>query len=129
MPGSAQTRLLVASVVLLAAAWVIRTQSLWGRLANLTVPWLCTALALVLIVIVTVCALRGQRPSELPWLVVAGVVLVVPGILLAGILVDREHYGSGSGFWGSLWEIGGFAALLLLGFVVARGGRGEGDGP
>ena len=128
MPGSAQTRLLAASIVLLTAAWVIHTQSLWGRLANLTVPWLCTALALVLVVTVTVCALRGQRPGELPWLVVAGVVLVVPGVLLVGVFVDREHYGSGSDFWGSLWEIGGFAALLLLGFVVARGGRAPSAG-
>lgn len=112
---------LVALVVLLfGAALVIQEHSLWSRIANFTVPWFCSALALALLIVLLVSGLRGQKPSELPWLAVIGTVLGVGAVLFAGIEVDDATYPLGRHIEGTRWEMAGFVGILLGLFLVVR---------
>lgn len=111
--------LLIVVVLLLGSAWLIYEDKLWSQTANLTVPWFCSALALGLLIVLIVCGLRGQGPAELPWIVIAGTVVVTGAVLAVGCEIDNQTYTT-SGIVGTRWELAGFVVLLLGLFMVAR---------
>ena len=111
--------LALTALLLLVAAWLIESYSLWSRINNFTVPWFCSSLALALLIVLVVCGLRGQAPSELPWLVVVSTFLVTAVILVAGMEIDSDKYEL-SGVAGSRWELAGFLGMLLGLLLVCR---------
>jgi len=115
----AQSILVSIVLLFLGTAWLIKEDRLWSEIGNFTVPWFCTALALALLIVLLVCSLRGQAPSDLPWCVVISTVLGVAVVLLVGTEVDNETYRL-SGIVGTRWELAGFVGLLLGMFLVTR---------
>lgn len=122
MNFKAQSILVSIVLLFLGTAWLIKEDRLWSEIGNSTVPWFCTALALALLIVLLVCSLRGQAPSDLPWSVVISTILGVAVVLLVGTEVDNETYPF-SGIVGTRWELAGFVGLLLGMFLATRPGR------
>lgn len=105
--------LVLVSVALTAMAWIVATAHLWNTTADLTVPWLCSALALALLVVAAACVICQQPPASIPlkavFLIYLGVVLV----FAVGIIVDAAFYYRWAGLRASLAEWLGFSVILL----------------
>ena len=86
-------------LVLLAAAYLINRLGLWDSVGNLTMPWLCTAVAV---------------PGRVAALF-AGAVLIVFG---AGLIVDRTTYGKLDHWAATVGSWVGFAVVLGGVFVL-----------
>lgn len=117
--ASSKTFLLLVVGLLLLTAWLVQDLGLWSAIGSIFVPWFCTALAISLLVLIVVSALRNEPPRELPWRVVIGTVVVVGVVFLIGIEVDSRTYGL-SQRGPARWELVGFLTVLVGVFVVSR---------
>src|SRR5688572_25890716 len=90
--GDMQTRdvlgFFLIPLVLLVAAWLINTFQLWDFLANMTLPWLCTAIAVSVLLLGTVCVILQVPPSAVPKSVAVIVVVGTLVIFGVGMVVD-----------------------------------------
>lgn len=99
------------SIALLAAAWLINTFELWDFLANMTLPWLCTAVAIALLLLGAVCVVLQVPPAAIPANVAVIVVIGTLVIFGAGMIVDMFAY-SGPEDW--LASVGGWIGLAII---------------
>ena len=110
----------IVAVVLLALGWVIKKAELWNFYNTLSVPYLCSAIALALM-LVAVTALIYQKPvSEIPIIIgaiVGGVVIVLMGIL---VFVNSWNNWGSQLFWTSIAEWLGASVILVMAFVLPR---------
>ena len=84
--------LLALAVALLLAAVLIRSLALWSALANHTVPWFCSALAIAVLLVVLASLLTGRQPGKIPpavaWWVTGG----TSAALGIGMIIDAQNY-------------------------------------
>ena len=109
-----------AAVALLLAAWLINTLSLWSSLANYTFPWLCSAIAVAILIVGVVCLLSHVRPGSLP---VKHVVLSWLSVMLIfgiGMVVDYFSYPTANDWLSAVGEWIGFGVILAGAFWVSR---------
>ncbi|HEU4396065.1 MAG TPA: hypothetical protein VFS92_10905 [Planctomycetota bacterium] len=121
-PGLA---LAAIAAALVFTGWAIRGGLLWSTGGSTTVPWLCTALALALLVAAATGALCGRPLREIPLgvrLTVAGVASVVLG---AGLIVDAVGYGLHDDWMPTAAEWAGFTVLVLLALLLPNARRCE----
>ena len=110
----------IAGVLVFAGQSVAAAQ-LWSTASNFTVPWLCTALAIALLVAAGTEALRGCPLREVPLGVRVAAGAVASVVLAVGLLVDIASYGAREDGFATLAEWTGFSALLA--FVLLLPGR------
>lgn len=107
-------------LVLLIAAWTIKTFAVWSFLGNLTVPWFCTALVIAVLVVAVTCLLLERPPAAVP---AHHAVLVVVAVLLiigVGLIVDMFAYGKPNDLLASIGGWIGFAVILSGVFWLPR---------
>ena len=107
-------------ITLLIAAVAINQFRLWDILANFTLPWFCSALAVSLLILGAVCLVMQASPSSLPPRIrvftVAGT-LVTFGV---GMVVDaRAYHPKPHDWYASLGGWLGFAIILSAVFTLA----------
>ncbi len=107
-------------LVLLVAAWMINTFHLWDFLANMTLPWLCTAIAVSVLLLGTVCVVLQVPPIAVPTRVAVMVVVGVLVIFGAGMIVDLFSYAKPDDWLASVGGWIGFAAILTGVFALPR---------
>jgi len=110
----------IVAVVLLAIGWVIKKAELWSFYNTLTVPYLCLAIALSLMVVVSTALIYQKPVSEVPVIVgaiIGGVVIVLMGIL---VFVNSWNNWGSQLFWTSIAEWLGASVILVLAFVLPR---------
>ncbi len=121
--------LAVVGWILLAVA--ISRFDLWSAVCNWTIPWLCSALALALLIIFTMNVVTGRSPSQMRLSAVLVVYVVVVLVGAAGIVLDNfsfttpEAFGPGQGwsddrFIESLLEWIALSLILLVLLLVPR---------
>lgn len=105
---------------LLIAAVLINNFKLWSLLGNFTVPWLCSSLAIAMLLVAMVSALTGYSPATIP---VSRVLVVIVGTSVAvgiGMLVDAFSYSVPRDWAGSLAEWAGFMMIVIVVFWIPR---------
>jgi len=110
----------IIPIGLLIAAIAINSLSLWSFLGNLTVPWLCTALAISLLIAGSTSLLSHCRLAEIPAPVAVLVVLGVALVVGIGLLVDLFAYELTEDWLATLGEWFGFLGILAGVFVIPR---------
>jgi hypothetical protein len=105
--------------VLLASAWVIAERRLWDLLGSTTVPWLCSALAIGVLLLGITCLIVKRPPAELPMRIAVTVVTATLVVLGVGMVIDGRHlqpdWVSSAGSWiGFAVILGGVFALPRL---------------
>jgi len=118
MPRPQGLPLAAVAAALALTGWAIRDGALWSSAGNDTVPWLCSALALALLLAAAAAALTGRPLREVPLgfrLAVAGVASLVLG---AGLLVDISGYGLRGDWMPTAAEWFGFSVLVLLALLL-----------
>jgi len=113
--------------VLALVGWSVGSDRLWSSASNLTVPWLCSALALALLVAAGTEALRGRPLREVPVGTRVAAGAATSAVLAAGLLVDVVTYGVREDGLATLAEWVGFTVLLAL--VLLLPGRPPPPGP
>ena len=107
-------------LVLLVAAWLINTFQLWDFLANMTLPWLCTAIAVSVLLLGTVCLVLQVPPAAVPKRVAVIVVVGTLVIFGAGMAVDLFSYAKPNDLLASVGGWIGFAVVLSGIFALPR---------
>lgn len=107
-------------LLLLITACAIHTCRLWSYLANFTVPWFCSALALALLILGVSCFLLQCTPAQIPLLRVRQIILAILLILGLGLIVDLFAYGESRDWLASIGEWVGFMVILLGVFKLPR---------
>lgn len=107
-------------VALFFVAWGVQEQRAWSMTAQHTVPWMCNALAFVLLIVGATCALADKTAGDLPWLTVSLVSIVVVTILGIGLYLDYVTYGPYPDCFGTIGEGVGFTVMLLGAFLVGK---------
>jgi hypothetical protein len=105
--------LVLVAAALIATGWIVGAGTLWSTPADLTVPWLCSALAVALLIVGAASALCQQPPAAIP---VNAMILIYVGVVLVfgvGIVVDAAVYWRWAGLFAGLAEWLGFAVILL----------------
>ena len=110
-------------LTMLVAAWVINTFRLWSYVANMTLPWLCTAVAVSLLTLGAVCLVLQVAPSAIRTGVAVLVVSVLLVILGIGMAIDACTYSEGGQWLANVAEWLGFAVIQAGTFVLARLGK------
>jgi hypothetical protein len=122
--GIMQTRdvlgFILIPLVLLLAAWFIDTFHLWDSLANMTLPWLCTAIAISILLLGAVCVILQVAPAAV--LVRVSVMVVVGTLVIFGVgmIVDRFSYAKPVDWLASIGGWIGFAVVLSGVFALPR---------
>ena len=80
------------AIALLIAAAVTRAFSLWSFLGNMTVPWLCAAVALALLLVLMTAVLSGCSPRNIPLVYALVVIIGTSVILFLGMVIDAIAY-------------------------------------
>jgi len=84
----------IVAVVLLAIGWVIKKAELWNYYHTISMPYLCSAIALSLLVVAST-ALVFQKPtSEIPGMAAAifcGVIIILMVYLFSSLLWKLEQ--------------------------------------
>ena len=113
-------------VLLIVLGPVIQRYQLWTDACNWTIPWLCSAMALGLCVVFSLCLLSGQELANLNKKYL--LFLYVPIVLVAGAGIAVDSYSRGSlgtdEFFVCMAEWLGFAVILLT-FLLAPGFLGK----
>jgi hypothetical protein len=99
-------------LVLIVVAWVINTLRLWDSLANLTLPWLCTAVAIAVLILGVVCVVLQAPPSAIPSKVAIVVVAGFLAIFGIGLIVDMYSYPHSADWLDAVAGWVGFAVIL-----------------
>ena len=99
-------------LVLLVAAWMINTFQLWDFLANMTLPWFCTAVAVSVLLLGAVCVVLEVSPTAVPGRVAVMVVVGTMAIFGAGMVVDFLFYVRPDDWAASVGGWIGFGAVL-----------------
>ncbi|HLD35327.1 MAG TPA: hypothetical protein VJC37_01290 [Planctomycetota bacterium] len=110
----------IVAVVLLAIGWVIKKAELWNYYHTISVPYLCSAIALSLLVVAST-ALVFQKPiSEIPGMAVAIFCGVI--IILMGVFIFINSFGNWNSrlFLTAILEWLGASAILVSAFVLPR---------
>ena len=112
---------LLFPLVLLFAAWLIEERGLWDQLANSTVPWFCSALAIAVVLLGVTCLVVRRVPSELPTHLAVAVVAVTLVVFAVGMVIDSRRFGR-LDWLASFGRWAGFAVLLggVFGFPLVK---------
>lgn len=113
----------LAAVGFILLGAVISELDLWGVVCNWTVPWFCSAMALVLLIIFSISVVTGTSPSETRLVTILLVYLAVVLIGAAGIAVDTFSFmreWSTSLYLESLLEWIGLSVMLLVLLLAPR---------
>ncbi len=108
------------ALALVAIGLAIYAAGLWTDFGNQTLAWLCSAVALALMLVCAAGLLTGRTPATIPKAAAAAIYLGT--ILVAGIVMLVPAWAS----WGTmlflqaLAEWLGFAVILLILLVVPR---------
>ncbi len=106
--------------VLLVAAFLIKTSRLWSSLGNYTFPWVCTAVAVGVLVVGAVSLLADCSPGSIPLISVVLSWLGVMLILGIGMVVDYFSYPTVGDWASAAGEWVGFGIILAGAFWVPR---------
>lgn len=98
-------------LMLLVAAWLINAFRLWDSLANLTLPCLCTAIAVSVLLLGTVCVVLQVPPAAVPTRAAVMVVATTLVIFGVGMVLDFFFYPHAND-WGD--AIGGWVAFAVV---------------
>ena len=110
----------IVAVVLLAIGWVIKKAELWSFYSTLSVPYLCSVIAVALMIVAATAVIYQKPVSEIPGIVgaiIGGVVIVLMGML---IFVNSWNNWGSQLFFTSILEWLGASAILVLAFVLPR---------
>jgi len=110
----------LAAVALLLAAWLIRAMCLWSNLANHTLPWFCSAVAVAILIVGVVSLLSHLPPGSLPVTRVALSWLAVMLVFGIGMVVDYCSYPAANKWLPAVGEWIGFGVVLAGAFWVSR---------
>ena len=110
---------LLFPLALLLSAWLIEERGLWDQLANTTVPWFCSALAIAVLLLGVTCLSVRRAPSELPKQLVVAVIAVTLAVFAVGVVIDSRQFGT-LDWLASFGSWVGFAVLLVGVFVLPR---------
>ena len=112
--------IILLSLVLLAAAVAINGWMLWSSMANMTMAWLCSAMAVALLIMGSLSLLTGKRPEALPRLYVVTVWAIVQVVFGVGMIGDAFVYYSADDLWLSAAEWIGFGIILGGAIMLPR---------
>lgn len=99
--------------VLVFTGLIIKSLAMWSSLANHTLPWLCLAIAIAILLLGAVSAILQAPPAAIPGWIATSVVAIVLLIFGAGMLVDWVYYETSHDVWASVAEWFGFAVILI----------------
>jgi len=105
---------------LLLSGWLITTCRFWSSLANHTVPWLCSAIALSVLIQGVTCLATQTAPKELPGKCVMVVCVSVLIVLGAELFVDHIAYRIMTDTLAAFGEWIGFGVILVGVFLLPR---------
>ncbi|MEX0887599.1 MAG: hypothetical protein WD009_14300 [Phycisphaeraceae bacterium] len=116
---------ILVPLVLLFAAIAISSLQLWSHLANVSLPWLLSALAVAMLILAGTCALLQCEPAAIPTRAAAGVIITVLTIFAIALVVDIFFYTAGPSpeQWANAAEWLGFAVLLIATFTLPHTAR------
>jgi len=106
--------------LLLLTGFLVDRGQLWSSGANWTIPWLCSALALALLVVGATSLICDQPAASLAPSTVFLVYLVVVVVAGVGIVLDGWKRPDVDAFLVSIAEWIGFSAILLVLFSAPR---------
>lgn len=117
MKNNSHIIILLAGLFLLIAGSLVEYANLWSRLANYTVPWLCSVIAISSFIFVITVSTSGCQASELPLSRIFVIVSACSVIMGAGMYIDSLSYAS-DGIGDYMSSIGEWLAftLILAGF-------------
>ena len=120
----------LSALLLIIMAPIIKTFELWTAACNWTIPWLCSAIALSVILVLIMSSLSGLAPTQfslkfslsfyLSIILIAGIGIVVDS-LSQGVIVTEA-------FFVSMAEWLGFSVIWLLFLLVLRMAKTENGG-
>jgi len=100
--------------------WLINVTRLWTSPADVTLPWLCTALAVSVLILGVVCLVVQAPPHLVPartlFFVYVGT-LVLFGV---GMRIDAPQRMDWAAVWTVVAELVGFAVVLAGVFLLSR---------
>ena len=110
-----------ASFMLIVMAPIVQQYQLWSGYSNWTIPWLCSVLALSLLIVFLTSLLSGLEPSQFSIKLILSVYIPLVTVAAVGIVVDNlsqcTTY-SDEIFFTSMAEWLGFALILLVMLLV-----------
>lgn len=112
--------LFLVALGLLVAAVVIDGANLWSSVANYTIPWFCSALAIALLVTAAICLITGLPLREIDSRTLVVVWLVMTVGIGAGILIDAAASFQFAAYKVALTEWLGFAVMLAMLFWLGK---------
>ncbi len=112
--------LVLVAAALLLAAWLTRSFALWGTVANYTVPWLCSAIAIAILIVDAVCVLSQADPGALPTSRAVWTWILVMAVFGVGLIVDYYTFPTETGWKAAAAEWIGFGVILAGAFWATR---------
>lgn len=113
-------------LVLLLAAWCVRMGRLWSSTADYTVPWLCCAVAIAVLLLGITCLVSDRSPAEVPLRRVGFVWIGTMLVLGIGMVVDYFLYPELDDWIATAAEWVGFGVILAGTFWIPRLQSGNG---
>ncbi|MHC4250059.1 MAG: hypothetical protein ACYS9X_13100 [Planctomycetota bacterium] len=110
----------IVPLVLLVAAFLVSAFRLWSSLGNYTFPWVCTAVAVAVLLVGVVSLLADCSPGSIPLIRVVLSWLGIMLILGIGMVVDYFSYPTVQDWMSAAGECVGFGVILAGAFWLPR---------
>ena len=112
--------LALVSTALFVAAWVMNTVTIASSLLSATLPWICTMIGIVLLILGATCLILQRSPSQVPLRVAVTICAATSLGLLVGMFVDLHYFYPDAEIGVDLIEWIGFTLILCMVFFVPR---------
>ena len=120
MKNSEIIGLALVSTALFVAAWVMNTVTIASSLLSATLPWICTMIGIVLLILGATCIILQKSPSQIPLRAAITICVATSLGLLVGMFVDFHYYYPDAEIGVDLIEWIGFTLILCMVFFMPR---------
>ncbi len=112
--------LVLVPTALFVAAWLMNKITIASSLLSATLPWICTMIGIVLLILGATCLILQKSPSQVPLRAALTICVATSLGLLVGMFVDFHYYYPDAVIGVDLMEWGGFTLILCMVFFVPR---------
>ncbi len=112
--------LVLVPTALFVAAWLMNKITIASSVFSATLPWICTMIGIVLLILAATCLILQKPPGQLPLSAALTICVATSLGLLAGMFVDLHYYYPEAEIGADLMEWVGFTLILCIVFFVPR---------
>ena len=112
--------LVLIPTALFVAAWLMNTVTIASSVVSATLPWICTMIGIVLLILGATCLILQKPPGQLPRSVALTICAATSLGLFVGMFVDYRYYYPEAAIGVELMEWVGFTLILCIVFFVPR---------